>query len=126
MVRVIIGFIMLLIAGSTAGQYNYDFNERCRKAYAEIISLKFDTGKILIEEEKKLHPDNNIPYLLDNYIYFLTAFIGENEEEFDELEDRKDEVIDRLEDGDQTSPYYRYCLAQVYLQWAVSRTKFKE
>jgi tetratricopeptide (TPR) repeat protein len=108
------------------GQYQYDFNQRCRKAYSAIISLKFEEGKSLIEQEKQVNPNNNIPYLLDNYIHFLTVFIGEEEHVFEQLEDQKDDIIDRLEDGDEQSPYYRYCIAQVNLQWAVARTKFKE
>ena len=121
----IIGFFVL--AGFFSfGQYHYDFNDNCKDAYISILSLKFDEGKALLNQEKKKDPNNNIPYLLENYIYFLTVFIGEEEEVFDDLEDIKDVIIDRLKDGDKSSPYYRYSLAQVYLQWAFARMKFKE
>ena len=126
MIRQYIVLILTFAFSSGWSQYSYDFNDNCRNAYSSIISLKFDEGKKLIEKEKNIHPDNNIPYLLENYIYFLTVFIGEEESVFDELEDQKELIIDRLKDGDESSPYYRYCLAQVYLQWAVARTKFKE
>jgi hypothetical protein len=107
-------------------QYRYDFNQNCRNAYNEIINLKFTAGKKLIEQEKSANPGNNIPYLLDNYIYFLTVFIAEEKVTFDKYDDLKDNLIDRLKEGDKSSPYYRYCLAQTYLQWAVARGKFKE
>ncbi|MCB0805349.1 MAG: tetratricopeptide repeat protein [Bacteroidales bacterium] len=126
MIKFVIGFICVVFTSGISGQYVYDFNQNCRTAYAEIISLKFDAGQKLIDKEKNMHPENNIPYLLQNYIYFLTAFIGENEDEFDILDGKKDNLLDRLEDGDESSPYYRYCLAQANLQWAVARTKFKE
>ena len=126
MIRQYIVIILTLSFTSGWSQYTYDFNGNCRNAYSSIISLKFDEGRKLIENEKKTHPDNNIPYLLENYIHFLTVFIGEEESVFEELEDQKDLIIDRLKDGDESSPYYRYCMAQVYLQWAVARTKFKE
>jgi len=116
----------VLISFSGIGQYSYDFNENCREAFSSIISLKFDEGKDLLEQEKKIHPDNNIPYFLENYIYFLTIFIGEEETDFEKYDDQKDDIIDRLKDGDEDSPYYRYCLATVNLQWAVARSKFKE
>jgi len=116
----------VLISFSGIGQYSYDFNENCREAFSSIISLKFDEGKDLLEQEKKIHPDNNIPYFLENYIYFLTIFIGEEEADFEKYDDQKDDIIDRLKDGDEDSPYYRYCLATVNLQWAVARSKFKE
>ena len=126
MVRQLFVILLILQVIPLRSQFTYDFNERCRGAYSEIISLKFVEGKRLIDEEKKLNPNNNIPYLLENYIHFLTVFIGEEEEVFNELEKKKDDIVDRLKEGDETSPYYRYSLAQVYLQWAVARTKFKE
>ncbi len=123
-----LGIILVLIfaANISFSQYHYDFNQNCKDAYSAIISLKFDEGKKLIEQEKTSNPDNNIPWMLENYIYFLTIFIAEEEDQFEELEKKKDKVISRLKKGDKDSPYYRYSLAQVYLQWAFARTKFKE
>ncbi len=118
--------VLISLSLSLAAQYTYDFNENCRNAYSAIISLKFEEGEKIIQLEKTKNPQNNIPYLLDNYIYFLTVFISEEESTFESLEDKKDEIVDRLKNGDKNSPYYRYSLAQVYLQWAVVRTKFKE
>jgi hypothetical protein len=119
-------FLLVLIARLGFGQYDYDFNQKCINAYASIISLKFEEGKKLIEEEKVLNPNNNIPYLLENYIYFLTVFIAEEEKDFNKYDDLKDKIIDRLKEGNENSPYYRYSLAQVNLQWSVARAKFKE
>ena len=126
MLRPLIIIIFLFAANIGFTQYNYDFNQNCQNAYSAITSLKFEEGKKLLQKEKFIHPNNNIPYLLENYIYFFTLFIGEEEDEFDKLEDIKDDIIDRLKDGDENSPYYRYSLAQIYLQWAFIRTKFKE
>ncbi|MCD4747066.1 MAG: hypothetical protein K8R58_12285 [Bacteroidales bacterium] len=104
----------------------YDFNENCKKAYNSIISLKFEEGKQLLELEKSINPSNNIPYYIENYIDFLTLIIGEEQDTFDKLKKNKNIRIKRLEKGDESSPYYRYCLAQVYLQWAFTRVKFRE
>ncbi len=126
MFRTFILFTLLLFFSNSFGQYIYDFNPNCVKAYSDIINLKFEAGKKLIEQEKIAHPDNNIPYLLENYIYFLTVFIAEEEKDFNKYDKLKDGIIDRLKAGDQNSPYFRYCLAQVNLQWSVARVKFKE
>ena len=126
MFRTFILFALLLIFSNGFGQYIYDFNPNCVKAYTAIINLKFEAGKKLLEQEKITQPDNNIPYLLENYIYFLTVFIAEEEKDFNKYDKLKNNIIDRLKDGDQNSPYYRYCLAQVNLQWSVARAKFKE
>jgi len=126
MQKISLVFFLVFTVNLAFGQYYYDFHQNCEKSYSAILSLKFEEGKKLIEQEKTTHPNNNIPYLLENYIYFLTVFISEEEQQFDELEDLKDDIIDRLKDGDESSPYYRYSLAQVYLQWAFARSKFKE
>lgn len=126
MIRQLIVIIIILNAFQLRSQFKYEFNDQCREAYSAIISLKFDEGIRLLNDEKRTNPDNNIPYLLENYIYFLTVFIGEEESVFSSLESKKDVIVDRLKSGDENSPYYRYSLAQVYLQWAVARTKFKE
>jgi len=119
-------FILIFICNFSFGQYKYDFNPNCVNAYSAIISLKFKEGKKLIDQEKTINPENNIPYLLENYIYFLSVFIAEEEKDFDKYDDLKDQIIDRLKERDERSPYYRYCLAQVNLQWSVARAKFKE
>jgi hypothetical protein len=124
--RVIIFLILLFTFNVGIGQYIYDFNPNCVRAYSAIISLKFDEGKKLLEREKTSNPNNNIPYLLENYIYFLTVFIAEEEKDFNKYDDLKDVILDRLKKGDQKSPYYLYSLAQVNLQWSVARAKFKE
>ncbi len=124
--RLIIAFVFIIVSVTSLAQYNYDFNKNCTDAYSLALSLKFEEAQKLINKEKHINPDNNIPYLVENYIYFLKVFIGEEESVFEELDDKKDDIIDRLEDGDEDSPYYNYSLAQVYLQWAFARTKFKE
>ena len=117
-------FILLLLSELIFAQY--DFNENCKKAYSDIISLKFEEGKKLIEIEKSQNPENNIPYLLENYVDFLTIIVGEEEDTFEKLKSNKILRINRLSEGNKSSPYYRYCLANVYLQWAFARIKFGE
>ncbi len=124
--RIVFSIVLVFVGVTSFAQYTYDFNKNCTDAYTLVLNLKFDEGQKLIDKEKQLHPDNNIPYLIENYIYFLKVFIGEEESVFEELDEKKDDIIDRLEDGDESSPYYNYSLAQVYLQWAFARTKFKE
>ncbi len=117
-------FLLLIIPVSALSQFN--FNENCREAYVAIISLDFDKGKELINNEKSRNPDNLIPLYLDNYIDFLTLIIGENENEFDNRRSNVSHRINLLEEGNKNSPYYNYCLANTYLQWAFVRIKFKE
>ncbi len=104
----------------------FAFNNNCTEAYKSIISLRFDEGKKLLEAEKKENPGNCTPYYLENYIDFLTLFIGENEKDFEKLESNMDERLGRIEKEDPGSPFFLFTQAEIYLQWAFARIKFKE
>ena len=56
----------------------------------------------------------------------LTILIGDNKTDFKRIKPNKESRIDRLEKGDSESPWYRYCLAEVYLHWAFIHVKYKE
>ncbi|MBN1339630.1 MAG: hypothetical protein JXA03_09920 [Bacteroidales bacterium] len=124
MLKALVVLSGFLFSALVQGQYSYDFNERCIHAYESILSLRFEEGNRLIKLEQEQNPGNNIPYLLENYRIFLTLAIGENEKDYNLLKQRKDVIFSRLKNGDKTSPYYNYCLAEAYLQWAVARIKF--
>jgi hypothetical protein len=118
--------IILLLSFSFSSFASFDFNTNCKSAYEKIISLRFNEGKILLDNEKKDNPSNLIPYYIENYIDFLKLIISEDATLFNTLKDNKDTRISKIEDADDDSPYYRYCLAEIYLQWAFARIKFKE
>lgn len=116
--------ILFLCTAIAHGQY--DYTERCIAAHQYITKLQIDSARILIEEEKRDNPGNLVPILLDNYIDFLTAIVGEDKEVFEKIEHRKSERLKLLEEGDKTSPWYRSSIAHIYLEWAFARVKFEE
>jgi len=90
------------------------------------MSLKFDHAEEYLTSEKENYPENVYPYYLENYIDFLKVFISEDEEIFDNAENNKLQRIKLIEALSDTSPYRNYLLANVNLQWAFARLKFKE
>ncbi len=114
----------LFITFFARSQFVYD--ENCRNAYKAILSMRFENAKQYLELEKKGNPSNRIPVYLDNYLDFLTLFIDENPEQFKALNNNEYIRLKFLEQADDNSPYYRFCLAQVRLQWAFIRLKFGE
>ncbi len=112
----------LLFIPSSRSQY--DFNQNCQQAYQAVLSLKFSEAQKLISAGKRESPDNLIPVYLENYVDFLTLIIGEEEAVYNQLKSRKNDRIALLEKGRKDSPYYNYCLGEVYLQWAFARLKF--
>ncbi|MEO6963920.1 MAG: tetratricopeptide repeat protein [Puia sp.] len=105
-------------------QYHYDFNPACRKAYAEIIHLRLGRGKVLIEAEKKTHPQNLIPYFLDNYIDFFTLFFNEDPGEYENRKPGQERRLNLMKKGDPGSPFFLYTRSVIYFQWAAVDIKF--
>ena len=119
----VILFVFYLCLPSFA---SFDFNANCKSAYEKIISLRFDEGVALLKTEKTTNPSNVIPYYIENYLDFLKIFISEDANLFNTLKSNKDIRIDKIKDAEEDSPYYNYCIAEINLQWAFSRIKFKE
>ena len=74
-------------------QSQVDLNDNCTSAYTDIISLRFDDARVKLAYEKSEAPENLMVPYLENYMDFLTVFIGENEEDFDFLEKNKSNRI---------------------------------
>jgi tetratricopeptide (TPR) repeat protein len=104
----------------------FDFNSNCRDAYRSILSLHFTDAEKILNAEKSAHPSNLIPVYLENYIDFYTVFIGEEPSAFERFRMAKKLRFDILEKGDMESPWYRYCLGNMRIQFALCRMKFGE
>jgi len=101
-------------------------NDKCNKAYQDILALKFNTAKILLNQEKHENPENLYVLYLENYIDFLSVFISEDYSLFTQLEENKSGRIDQIKKLDNKSPYRNFMLGNINLQWAVARLKFQE
>ena len=124
MYKKIVLFSLFLIAIISSSIANYDFNANCRKAHQAIMSLRLAEAKSILDAEKKASPSNLIPYYLENYSDFISIVVSQDKKDFDRLLNKRSDLISMLEDGDKSSPYYNYCLADAYFQWAVARLIF--
>lgn len=106
--------------------YQFDFNKDCRRAYEEIISLKLNSGKLILETEKKAHPKNLIPYFLENYIDFFTLYFNEDAAEYQRRISSLDKRVSLMKKGDPASPFYLFTRSVIYFQWAAVDIKFGE
>ena len=119
---ILVAGAFLLFIPSSFSQFSFDAN--CRRAYDDILSLRFSEAHELITLEKKVNPDNLIPLYLENYIDFLTLIIGEERKVYDQLKEKKGDRLKLLEKGRDDTPFYNFCLGEVHLQWAFARLKF--
>lgn len=118
--------ILFILFSSMSLKAEFSFNENCIKAYNSILSLRLNEGNQIIASEKKLHPNNKIPYLLENYSEFLKVLTSETNASFELFKTNKSKRIDIIESGDENSPWYLYSLAEVNLQSCINRFKYQE
>lgn len=123
----ILFFAFALVLPFTAwSQGHFTVTKDLREAYHYVITLRKDLAAEKIAKIKETDPDNLLIYHVENYLDFFEIFINEEKEVFDQLKDNKDDRLDKIKEGDQNSPYYRYCQAEINLQWALARTKFDQ
>ncbi|MFP5039715.1 tetratricopeptide repeat protein [Parasediminibacterium sp. JCM 36343] len=119
-------FLLISLFAHAQAEKVYEFNSTCQQAYQEIIKLKVASGVALIEKAKQQNPDNIIPYYLDSYVDLISLFFSEDAADYAIKKPKIEERIKLLEQGQQNSPFYRYCLSMAYLQKAFIEIKFVE
>lgn len=117
---------LIFSCSSISAQGYFEFSPIAKQAYNNALNLKLDDARLdlaLLEEQE---PNNAISALIENYIDFFTVFINEEKEQFRRLERNKSKRLERIKSADTFSPYYNFCQAEIYLQWALARLKFEE
>ncbi|WP_443945199.1 tetratricopeptide repeat protein [Pedobacter sp. AW1-32] len=126
MSRIRLLFLFISINLPTALFANFDFNTNCQNAYRSIFELKLGNAKAYINTEKKAHPDNSMIPLLENYVDYFTLLTSNSKDDFDRLKANKSIRLDKIGNGDKSSPYYLFAQAEINLQWALIRSRFGE
>lgn len=116
--------VFCLLSGSNLAGQTFDFNSKCQQAYKEIIQLKLKNGQALLDEEKRSHPENLIPYFLENYIDFFVLFFNEDPDDYKRLIGNLDQRLARMNTGPENSPYFLFTKSVIHFQWAAVRIKF--
>lgn len=126
MLKQLFALFLFLLTGFNAYGQSFDFNSNCRNAYNAIIALKLNEGDTLLKQEEKKNPDNLIAIYLENYLDFLTVYTSDERKLYSQLKRNEDLRLVLITEGDQSSPYYLFTLAEINLQWAALDIKFGE
>ena len=121
-------FLLLLICSSNFlnAQKVFEFSSTCQQAYKEIGQLKMASGKALLEKAKLQNPNNLIPIYLESFVDVLELFFNENSAEYKLRKSNISNRINLLKKGSETSPFYRYCLSNLYLHKALIGIRYGE
>jgi hypothetical protein len=118
--------ILIFVLSYISSEASFIFNENCKQAYTEVMCLRFASAGARMQSEKKINPENQVPFIVENYIDFLKVMIGEEENDFIRLNANKEPRLQRLAREGKNSPWYLYSQAMIYLQSGVAEMKFKE
>lgn len=91
-----------------------------------MLHLRLEESRSLCQQLAQQEPQNLIRHHIENYVDFFTVFLNEDRQEFERLEANKDRRLEAIENGPKSSPWQRYLLADIRLQWALARLKFEE
>lgn len=120
----IISFALTLSAVQATGRY--EFTPAIRTAYESVLDLRIVEAQTQLATIKKNDPNNYMVYFVENLADLVVIFISEEKATFDKLTINKDRRLEKLKDGDPTSPYHLFNQAQIKLHWAIARAKFGE
>ncbi len=123
--KLLVALFFILIVSSTT-EAAFTFNENCKLAYSDVMCLRLNLANTRMQTEKKLNPENQVPYIIENYIDFLKVLIGEDEKDFIRLQNNKDTRLQKLAAEGQNSPWFLYSQSLIYLQSGFARIKFGE
>lgn len=114
---------LFLIAWASLVKAEGEFIWTNEIATAYQSATRFDLAKAdeFLAIDKKQNPGNGFNYLISNYRDFIKVFIEDNPIEYRKALARRVQRIQNLELCNSNSPYQRYALAEIYLQWTFLR-----
>ncbi len=118
-------FLCLQFQGINQDKY-FDYDPELSAIYEDIIQLKLDKASADLQSYQVHKPNNLTTYHLKSYIDFFTLFINENKDIYNQLAPHKKKYLNQIEGGPNTSPYQRFCRAEILLQWALIDLKFDQ
>lgn len=112
---------------AACAQGHFTLTPELDEAYKLSFDLRLDEATIILDQAAEDDPENLLVPFIRHYAGFLRAFLTEDNASFEAFEKQKNATLNRIKkEGDQSSPYYQYCQAEIRLQWAVTRAKFGE
>ncbi|MDY0342257.1 MAG: tetratricopeptide repeat protein [Lentimicrobium sp.] len=117
------GLLLLFGVMQADAQLQYDMNSNCRRAYQEILNLKFQDAGRLLDAETAVNPSNLLVPYLKHYTLFLENVISGDKTLFDRSGAAHADLMNVVSSGPKNSPWHLYCRAQMSLQWALVRIR---
>ncbi len=119
--------IILTFISSWACAY-YELDPSLKSVYISTLSLDLDHAEQLLKRENLEKPGNDLAVLYANNIFFMKAFISEEQVYFDAFKKNSNYTLKKLDERQEnfSSPWHSYAKAEVMIQEAIVKVKFRE
>jgi hypothetical protein len=104
---------------------HYTLTPQARAIYNRILAMELDGAEADLNAFRKRYPTNLAAEHLESYLDFFRLYLSGDERIDERLSARFDRRIDALEDGEESSPYYRYALAEARLHRSLIHLRFE-
>lgn len=111
-------------AGKEVGYF--EWTPLARQAYQAAVELRFRDSRLLCDRMRLEEPGNLMVHHVENYIDFFTIYISEEADVYARLKPHFALRLAAIASGDDHSPWKRFLLADLRLQWALVKFKFEE
>lgn len=120
-------FISLHIPGVCLTAGYYAWTPLLEKAYREATSLRLHAARNTLRSAAIEDANNLLQYHVAGYVDFFEVYISEDETRYKEYTSRRQDYLKYIEkNGNPNSPWHRFLLADLRLQWALVRLKFED
>lgn len=119
--------LILTIVSSKALAY-YELDPTLKSVYANTLSLELDRADLLLKRENIEKPGNDLVVLYVNNVFFMKAFISEEQNYFEAFKKNSALTLKKLDERQEnfSSPWHSYAKAEVMIQEAIVKVKFRE
>lgn len=108
----------------TSGYFSY--SPAAVAVYQEIVKFEFEAANQQLARLRSTEPHNLVAYHLESYRDFLQTYFSESAEDYQRLQDARQDRLAHILSGDPNSPYFLFIQADMRLQLAIVRFKFED
>lgn len=94
----------------------YEITKECEMALMEILNLRMDKAHDRLQQERLKSPDNCYIDYLENYKEMVEIFVLEDKSSYNAYLEKFDYRLDKMEEKDPSTPYYRAIRAEMLAQ----------
>ncbi|MCP4439154.1 MAG: hypothetical protein GY810_09450 [Aureispira sp.] len=102
----------------------YEFNDSLKTAFSNVFSLRFEKASKSLVAERLRNPYNLMTHFMEDYLDFYKVFVSESINQKERLSVTRQQRLEKMATGDEGSPYFLFCQAQMLLHEALLQLKF--